>query len=154
MHCPETPVRMSLVIAFADIAGFAKHAAKLEDEEVFAWMNAFYGRVETAVSAADGLVVKYIGDAVLMVFPGDRAAGAVQCLAELRNETNAWLADVAPDTSLGVKAHLGEPIAGLIGSGENRRFDVLGNAVNDTARLKGHGLILSETLRRAIDADV
>ena len=67
----RTPQR--LVIVFVDLTLFKKQSDRVDDAEIADTLDAYYTRVASAVRAARGILVKFIGDAVLVVFPESSA---------------------------------------------------------------------------------
>jgi len=135
--------RRELLIAFADLTRFAFEAARMEDAGLASMVDELYERLHHGVTAAGGTVVKFIGDAMLAVFPPGRADGAVAALLEQKRSVDRWLARRGLECRLHVKVHLGKVIAGQFGGRGDKRFDVIGKEVNACARLPSAGFSLS-----------
>jgi len=134
----------SLLVAFADIFGFTRHALRSDDAVIAEDLDDYYLRVERLVTAAGGVVVKYIGDSALIAFPEQAIDAGVECLLALKAETDAWLAERGwRGSTLNVKAHFGELVAGPFGPSGARRFDVIGKTVNIAARLPSPGVAIT-----------
>jgi len=140
---PSARAEVPLLIAFSDLHGYTMHALRTPDAEVAETMDELYRRVANRVEAAGGRVVKFIGDAALMVFPEGAADDGVVALLALKREIEQWLASDGWNARMVVKVHFGTVIAGPFGVGENRRFDVIGRAVNTAARLDSRGFAMS-----------
>lgn len=138
---PHTEV--SLLIVFADLTRYTAETERHPDREVGRIMDAFYERVAARVEPAAGRVVKFIGDAALVVFPEASVDQAVRALMDLKEDIDAFFAAMGWECRINIKAHVGSVIAGPYGGASDKRFDVLGKAVNRTARLKGAGVALS-----------
>ncbi len=106
------------------------------------------------LTPAGGRVIKGIGDAVLVVFPVERAADAVSA-------TRALVADPLPATSgfgkgfgddhrLHAKVHVGDVACGDLGPPGQRRFDIVGAAVNELFLLPAGECVLSDDLRQLL----
>lgn len=132
-----------LLIVFVDLTRFWAQSQLVEDTELADTMDAFYGRVTAAVRGAGGTVVKFIGDAALMVFPEDAAAAGVRMLIELKPAIDELMAAKGWECRLNAKAHFGSAIAGQFGPAGDTRFDVIGRAVNVAAMLRLSALTLS-----------
>ena len=132
-----------LLIAFVDLTGFALQCSRIADREVADTVDALYQRVGAAVTGAGGEVVKFIGDAALMVFTEDDVDRAVTALLALKDEVDGWLAGRGWPCHLQVKAHVGTVIAGPFGGAGDQRFDVIGKNVNLAAMLESTGVALS-----------
>lgn len=144
MHQMTERRALPLLIAFADVHGFHRHAARTDDELLAEMVEAYYARVAEHVHAAGGTLVKYIGDSALIVFGDDRVDAGVVCLLALKDDIDAWLRKNAwASGALNVKAHYGVAVAGPYGPPPVRRFDVIGKAVNAAARLPSPGLAIS-----------
>jgi len=133
----------SLLIAFADLTRFAAQSLCVSDGELADTIDRYYEKVAARVEAAGGRVVKFIGDAALIVFPGDKADAGVDALLALKTEADAWFASRGWECRVVVKAHFGEAVAGDYGAAGAKRFDVIGKAVNTTAMLDSTGVALS-----------
>src|SRR5690242_17714451 len=64
----STHTELSLLIVFVDLTRYTAETLRAPDHEVGRVMDAFYERVAARVLAASGKVVKFIGDAALLVF--------------------------------------------------------------------------------------
>ena len=143
-----------ILVAFVDLTRFAAHSEGLDDLEVAATVDAYYERVHAVVQAAGGRVVKFIGDAALLVFPADGVDAGVLGLVELKGVIDAFLVERAWPCRLTVKAHFGTVAAGAFGARDDKRYDVLGKTVNTAARLKSTGIALSADAFRQLGPDL
>ncbi len=134
-------VSMDLTILFADIRGFTTMSEALGPAETFRFLNNCLERIAPHIQANGGFVDKYIGDAVMAIFPSNsmgaiRAAIAIQRSASAYN-TERGLGDDDPlSLAIGVGIFRGPTMLGTIG--EPRRFEatVISDAVNVAARLE------------------
>jgi class 3 adenylate cyclase len=131
----STPRRLELLVAFADLSAFARFVQGREEEEVFQVMAEYYELVGDIVEGAGGRVVKFIGDASLMVFPAERVDDGVLALRALQEQGDRFFAAHGGPCRHVIKAHFGPVIGGMVGAREDKRFDVLGNTVNTAAML-------------------
>ncbi len=134
---------VSLLVAFTDFDRYAAQIGQLEDMEVARVMNAYYQLAGSAIHAAGGRVVKFIGDATLAVFPPDEADRGILGLLDLKDQSDQFMRDQGWECRLVVKVHFGPVAAGQFGSGATARYDVLGKTVNVAARLEATGVALS-----------
>ena len=123
-------------VLFTDVVGSTSLAARTDPREVVATLNRFFGIVVEVVTLHGGWVNKFEGDAALCVFgaPSEHpnAAGAALAAArELRRRLAAELDGV--DAALGLSA--GEVVAGNIGAAHRYEYTVIGDPVNEAARL-------------------
>jgi len=141
----DTPI----LITFCDLTRYTVNAARTPDRELGDLMDAHYEHVGERLGAAGGRVVKFIGDATLAVFPAEQADAGVRALLELRRDVDAWFAARGWDSRLIVKVHFGSAAAGDYGVRGDKRYDLLGSAVNLCATLPSRGIALSpEAFRR------
>lgn len=148
------------VIWLCDLRGFSTLSEEMPGEALIGMLNGYFGAMCQAIEQQQGEVLKFIGDALLAIFPvsGKEAAPACrQALAAARAATAA-IAELntertarnEPAIMYGIALHVGDVIYGNIG-GENRLdFTVIGPAVNLAVRIErlcrelGRNLLLSE----------
>ncbi|MGV0837741.1 adenylate/guanylate cyclase domain-containing protein [Mycolicibacterium thermoresistibile] len=122
-------------VLFVDLLGSTTLAASRPPEEVARILNEFFQIVVSAVEDDDGLVNKFQGDAVLAVYgaplPLDNpAASALRTARKLAPRLRRL-----PGADFGIGVSCGPVFAGTIG-GENRyEYTVIGDPVNEAARL-------------------
>lgn len=121
---------------FVDIIGSTTFAAQRPPGEVVAALNRFFEVVVSVVSEYGGLVNKFEGDAALCIFgaPLDLPDAAASALAAARTMSQRLKAEV-PDLDAGIGVSHGLVIAGNIGSTERLEYTVIGDPVNEAARL-------------------
>ena len=159
--------RQPAAVMFVDMRGFTRRAESMDPSDLGRFTGAFRQRVAAAVDAHGGVIDKFIGDAVMVVFglpspASDDAARAVACgkaiLASLAEWSAARAAEGADPVSVGVGIHWGEVFCGAVGDDSRLEFAVLGDTVNVAARLEaetkraGLPLIVSRALLEAADA--
>jgi adenylate cyclase len=138
--------RLEAAIWFSDLRGFTSIAGTVEPSELIAWLNDYFDAVCAPIAAHGGEVLKFIGDAVLAVFPVEedpraacRAARSAAAEAHARLDAlNARRAEQGLDALRhGIALHVGEVQYGNIGAASRLDFTVIGPAVNATSRLEG-----------------
>jgi class 3 adenylate cyclase len=144
------PTTSTVVLAVADVAGFTLACRGRSDTEAFEMLNRFYHHAAVAVAPAQGRVVKFIGDAVLIIFPESFAAQAVTAIHDLRDTVQDLWSEFGAECSVRVHAHLGSVACGLLGP--DQHFDVIGTAVNDLFRMPSDGPEISPALARKLAA--
>ncbi len=123
-------------VLFSDVVGSTELASKRPPQEVVELLNRFFAIVVDVVDAHGGWVNKFEGDAALAVFGApmelDNAASAALATAR---ELAARLSDEVEGLQAGIGVSAGEVVAGNVG--ERRRFEytVIGDPVNEAARL-------------------
>lgn len=157
-------VHAKAAIIFVDICGFTALSETMAAGALAELLADYRSRVARTVSQFDGIVDKFIGDGVLVVFglpdsKNDDAHRALECVLKLRTDLAIWSrSDDLPELksiSFGIGAHFGDVIAGLIGDLERVEYTVLGDTVNVAARLQqlananGGDIVLSEDFMAA-----
>jgi adenylate cyclase len=156
------------VIWLCDLRGFTNLSEALSRDALIDLLNCYFGPMCDAVASEGGEVLKFIGDAMLAIFPiGDDTARTCNktCQAALIAATRAqgWLVEEnerrgnagLPRIEYGLALHLGDVMYGNIGSDTRLDFTVIGPAVNLTARIEsmcrelGRRLLLSSDFVRA-----
>ena len=121
---------------FVDLTGSTRIAAERSPSEVVELLNDFFGVVVDVVERRGGMVNKFEGDAALAVFgaPVPRDDAATCALAAAR-ELAERLPDAAPGLEAGIGVSHGTVVAGNIGAEHRFEYTVIGDPVNEAARL-------------------
>ena len=135
-----------LSVLFSDIRGFTSISEKLAPEELVQLLNKYLTAMTDIVFKYEGLLDKYIGDAVMAVFgaPLDQPdhalrAGrtAIEMMAELRRLREKWAAEGRPDVDIRIGINSGDMVVGNMGSQMRFDYTVMGDSVNLASRLEG-----------------
>lgn len=123
-------------VLFVDIVGSTRLAVNRPPREVVELLNEFFRVVVAVVGRHGGFVNKFQGDAALAIFGApldleDFAGRALASARELRTELYQTLGD----TDIGIGVSAGKAIAGHIGSEQRLEYTVIGDPVNEAARL-------------------
>jgi adenylate cyclase len=155
---------INAVIWLCDLRGFTNLSENLPRDALIDLLNSYFGAMCDAVASEGGEVLKFIGDAMLAIFPigGDRAAtcraaltAAERAQATLAEENERRELASLPCIDYGLALHIGDVIYGNIGSDTRLDFTVIGPAVNLTARIEslcrqlGRQLLLSSDFVQA-----
>ncbi|HCG2963623.1 TPA: HAMP domain-containing protein [Corynebacterium striatum] len=148
-----------VAVLFIDVIGSTTFAVNHTPEEVVEELNKFFEHVVEVVHRNKGIINKFQGDAALAIFGAplnvyDANSMALQAARELRQE----LRGLELQAGIGVAA--GHVVAGHIGGADRFEYTVIGDAVNEAARLTelakdtpGQVLTNSTTLRGANEAE-
>jgi class 3 adenylate cyclase len=128
--------RETLVIMFIDLARFQIASRRVKDADLVGILESFYDWVVDSLKPVGGRIVKFMGDGALVVFAADDADEAVRAVLELKAEVDTKLAERSFVTPLVARVHVGEVMAGSFGPKGDKRYDVIGQAVNRTAAMK------------------
>jgi adenylate cyclase len=145
------------VLWYSDLRGFTRLADTRGSAEVLAILNAYFERMAEPITRHGGEVLKFMGDAVLAIFPLDADAGtsppcgaaltaALEALQAMRRFNESRTAAGHPALKFGIALHVGEVVYGNIGAPDRLDFTVIGPAVNEAARL--------EALCKALDREL
>jgi adenylate cyclase len=133
--------RATATILFADICGFTELAERLQAEEVVEILNHFFSAAVQIVFEHDGLLDKFYGDGLMVVFGpprvrDDDAARALAVAEALHRAAATIQADGKP-LQLAIGIATGDVVAGHIGSPKRMDYTVIGDAANLASRLQG-----------------
>lgn len=146
------------VIWLCDLRGFTNLSETLPRDALIDLLNCYFGPMCDAVAAQGGEILKFIGDAMLAIFPigtdaAQTCAAALQAAehaqAALSKENLQRQGSGLQQIYYGLALHVGDVIYGNIGSDTRLDFTVIGPAVNLTSRIEsmcrqlGHSLLLS-----------
>ena len=150
-------IKKDISICFSDLRGFTNLGEKYGDDvkgltEV---MNGYMDAITQPVLDANGMIIKYIGDASMHIHgaPIDdekHAESAVQTglnMLEAVQKYNQYLDTKGiPEVGMGAGINTGFGFIGEMGSTSRHAYDVLGDAISTTARLesqcKNYGVLL------------
>ena len=141
--------QISAAIWFCDLRGFTVLSQTLSPERLLCVLDDYFQCVALAVTEAGGEILKFIGDAMLAIFPaapsgpeGACAAAAEAAIAALaRFETDVAAAHRSfageENLGMGLSLHFGDVFYGNIGARDRLDFTVIGASVNLAARVQG-----------------
>lgn len=155
---------------FSDLRNFTHLTETLPAEEVFSMLNEYFEFVAAAVTARGGEILRFIGDAMLIVFPissNVSKKSACNAALEAAKDARATLAVInhlrkrksQPLIEFGVGLNVGEVVYGNVGAPDRLDFTVMGPAVNRTARLEsltkklGQDVLVSKDFSDQIDCN-
>ncbi|MCW2886981.1 MAG: adenylate/guanylate cyclase with integral rane sensor [Streptosporangiaceae bacterium] len=125
-----------VAVLFVDLAGSTQLAETRPPGEVVALLNTFFGVVVDAVNHNHGWINKFEGDAALAVFgaPVELSDAGGSALAAARELAFRLRRDV-PQVRAGIGVSAGPVVAGYIGAEQRFEYTVIGDPVNEAARL-------------------
>ncbi len=130
----------NMTVLFADIRSFTVLSEQMTPTENFAFINNYLGRVSPAIRKNNGFIDKYIGDAVMALFPTFPDDG-VRAAIEMQKEVNIYNQQRQESgldpISIGIGLHVGNLMLGTIGERERMESTVIADAVNLASRLEG-----------------
>ena len=140
-------------VMFTDLVGFTSIAESNPPEIVFPWLNEYMQAMTQSVLDRNGIVNKFIGDAIMALFGvpipqshdrqvGDDAIAAVTCAVEmgqrLQKLNQQWSDRGRPTAAMRIGIASGPVMSGCIGNVRRLEYTVIGDTVNVAARLESY----------------
>jgi len=130
-----------LAILFCDLRKFTSYAENKPPDEVIMFLNAYFTKLADVVAEHDGIVNKFLGDAILAVFGVDGnpryVENAVDAACDILMHTGSAVMRDGTTFDIGIGLNCGRAAAGTIGSSERFEYTFIGDAVNTASRLDG-----------------
>ena len=150
---PPDCTKRKLGVAFFDLSRISEWADAEQDETAAAFFQQFYCLAAERLESAGGTIVKFMGDAGLLVFEPESAEAVIFALDEFARDARKLARQAGLDTYLNINVHVGPVITGSFGPAGAERFDVIGKTVNVAARLGRRGLTLSPQAFRCLGSE-
>jgi len=159
---PEGGERRTVTLCFTDIRDFTRLSESQSPEETVRLLNLYFGRMCEIVAAHGGLVNKFLGDGMLIIFgaPTSQADDTQRALAAAREmvaeATRMRERGEFPGLRIGVGLHRGEAVVGNVGGAQRQEYTVIGDAVNTASRVQdltkplGRALVLTRECGEAL----
>jgi len=150
-------VQREMTVFFSDIRDFTSMSEGMTPQQNFDFLNSYLKRATPIVRANHGFIDKYIGDAIMALFPrepGDALAAGVQLQRALVKYNEGRRSAGYEPVRIGIGLHCGELILGTIGEEERMQTTVISDAVNVAARIEGLTKVFGVSLlvsKRVVD---
>lgn len=132
-------VEREITILFSDIRSFTTISERLSPEENIDFLNRYLSSMGPIVRDHGGFIDKYIGDAIMALFPrhpDDAVRAAVAMSARLVTLNAEWAKRGLPYVAIGIGIHTGPTMLGIVGEAERYQGTVISDAVNLASRLE------------------
>jgi class 3 adenylate cyclase len=138
-------VRREITVLFADVRGFTSYSERHAPEQVTKSLNEYFEVMVDVIAAHEGVLDKYIGDGLMVVFGAPMAQAdharravltAIEMQAALRNLNRRRSERGDDPINIGIGVNTGPAISGNLGSIKRMEFTVIGDTVNLAARLE------------------
>lgn len=142
--------KANVTVLFADIRGFTSMSEKMTAEEVSVILNEYFSEIEPIISKYNGVINKFIGDAVMAIFGEpiqdiNHPQNAVKCACEMLKKVeqlqDKWLFEGKPKIEIGIGINTGEAFVGNIGSEKRLEYTVIGDMVNLASRIESYNKV-------------
>ena len=136
----------TMSVLFSDVRGFTTISHAMDPQHLTALLNEYMSAMTDVVFAHDGVLDKYIGDAIMAFWNApmeqpDHARRACETaldmIDKLRELQADWQRREVPKLELGIGINTGPMVVGNMGSRQRLAYTVLGDAVNVASRLEG-----------------
>jgi two-component system sensor histidine kinase ChiS len=148
-------IQKEMTVLFSDIRSFTTISEAMTPQENFNFINSYLSRVSPVIRAHQGFIDKYIGDAIMALFP-ESADDAVRAAVEMQKQVIIYNQDRQlsnyPPITIGIGLHAGTLMLGTIGEEERMESTVIADAVNLASRLEGltkvygAGILVSDSI--------
>ncbi|MCW7502822.1 adenylate/guanylate cyclase domain-containing protein [Leptospira paudalimensis] len=133
-------VQKRMTVLFADIRSFTEFSETLTPKENFDFLNSYLQRVGPIIRHNNGFIDKFIGDAVMALFPyniSDAVKAAVEMQEAIRiyNSHRANCGYIPIEVGIGI--HTGNLTLGILGEHKRMEGTVISDAVNLASRIEG-----------------
>ena len=144
-----------VTVLFADIRGFTTMSEQMSAQEVSEILNEYFTEMEPIISSYNGVINKFIGDAVMAIFgepiqDKNHSQNAVKCayamLQKVKELQKKWAKEGKPKIEIGIGINTGEVFVGNIGSINRMEYTVIGDTVNLASRLESYNKIYKTKL--------
>lgn len=141
-------VRKPMAVLFSDLRGFTAMTEQSDSQELVRQLNDYFSAMVEPILAQQGVLDKFIGDAIMAVWGSLRSRGtveetkaAVTCALRMREALIAlnsrWKTNGGKPLAMGIGINFGEAIVGNIGSIKRSNLTVIGDTVNLASRIEG-----------------
>ena len=157
------PMRLNATVMFIDIAGSTRRGGTMEPQAFVDWIGRFLDAMAGAAAKFDGLVEKFTGDGLMVVFgapiarvsteeiraDADRACSCAIAMAAVVETLNAQAAPGAKYAAR-IGVHSGGVLGGVFGDQSRQQYTVIGDAANLAARMEAFGKKLPEAAEQSV----
>lgn len=132
-------VEKTMTILFSDIRDFTSLSEEMTPRQNFSFINSYMKFMNPVIARNDGIIDKYIGDAIMALFPAnadDALRCAIDMLTELRSYNKRMKQSGYPSVNIGVGLNTGLMMLGIIGGEHFMETTVISDAVNLASRIE------------------
>lgn len=133
-------VEKNMTILFSDIRDFTTISENMTPKETFNFLNNYLGKMEPVIIRHRGVIDKYIGDAIMALFPystNDAVTGSIMMLHTLEKYNEQLVKEGLRPLKIGIGLNTGPLMLGTIGGQHRMDGTVIADAVNLASRIEG-----------------
>ena len=133
-------VSKTMAVMFSDIRSFTNLSESMTPQENFNFVNAYLQRVSPEIRNHYGIIVKFLGDGMMAVFPegaDDAVKAGIAKQKRVHEYNSERLAKGDLPVQVGIGIHVGHMMLGMVGEYNRIQGDAYSDNVNLTARLEG-----------------
>lgn len=147
--------RAIVTVLFSDIRGFTTMSEQMSPQEVSEILNEYFTEMEPIITKYNGVINKFIGDAVMAIFgepiqdkqhPQNAVKCAYEMLKKVKSLQKKWSNENKPKIEIGIGIATGEVFVGNIGSVNRMEYTVIGDTVNLASRLESYNKVYKTNL--------
>lgn len=158
--------KKKLSILFSDIRGFTSISENMDPEKLTSLLNRYFTPMTQAVLENNGMLDKYIGDAVMAFYNApisvkEHAKAACNTALAMRSALDKlnkeFLSEGLPQIRIGIGINTAEVVVGNMGSTQRFNYTIMGDGVNLASRIEGQTknygcmILISEMTRNELD---
>ncbi len=138
--------KKNITIFFSDIRGFTSISEKLEPEILVNLLNEYLSEMTSIIINNQGLVDKYMGDAIMALWgaPLDLSnheelacSSSLEMIGKLKELQKKWKKEEIPSFEIGIGLNSGDVVVGNMGSSKRFDYTAMGDNVNLASRMEG-----------------
>jgi len=132
-------IEENMTVFFTDIRGFTSLSEELTPKQNFSFINSYLSCMEPVILAHHGIIDKYVGDAIMALFPrsADEAIACSNAMLAKLDEYNKSRQQAGDKTiDIGIGLNTGLLMLGTVGGEKRMESTVIGDAVNLAARIE------------------
>ena len=146
-------------VMFSDIRSFTDLSEDMTPGENFEFVNEYLRRVSPVVTRNDGMIVKFLGDGIMAVFPNspeDAIDAGIATLHEVRRYNQSRRKRSLEEIEVGIGLNTGPMMVGMVGYDKRIQGDAFSDAVNLTSRVEsltknyGVSFLITDDTRRSL----
>jgi len=151
-------VQSVITVMFFDIRFFSIHSQMMSINQNFDFVNKVFGLIGAVIQKHNGFVDKYMGDGAMILFEhaGDAVSAGIDIYRTLILDEATRVTQGMDGINIGIGAHTGSVMLGVIGDTEHYASTVISKVVNTASRIEGltkqvkTGVLISADTMQAI----